>query len=121
MPGGGQEPTKTLEEALHRECLEEINAHIEVGLLRFIREYFFCNHESAAQDNNTHHIEFMFACKLKDGEIPGIGSVPDSDQIGMDWLKLSEIESYRLYPLSMRKLFKDMDNWIITIYLGNIN
>jgi len=121
LPGGGQEPTESLEDTLNRECIEEVNVHIEIGPLRFIREYFSSNHEFAAIDHDAHQIEFMFVCKLREGEVPSIGSVPDKDQSGIEWIELKQLEKYRLYPLTMRKHFMDIENKLIAVYLGDIN
>ena len=121
LPGGGQEPTETLEEALVRECLEEIGVGIEIGPLRFIREYFSCNHEFADESNDAHQIELMFLCKIKPGETPSVGHLPDASQNGIEWINLEDIDQYRLYPLTMRKYFKDIDNSSIPIYFGDIN
>ena len=121
LPGGGQEPHETLEEALVRECLEEANVHVEIGPLRFIREYFSGNHEFKNIDYDAHQIEFMFECKLRTGEVPGIGAVPDKGQNGVAWLELDQLEDHRLYPLAMRKYFKDIRNSSIPVYHGDIN
>ena len=47
LPGGGQEPGEALHDALRRECREEIDAEIEIGDLRFVRDYIGKNHEYA--------------------------------------------------------------------------
>jgi 8-oxo-dGTP diphosphatase len=121
LPGGGQEPTETLEEALIRECLEEVNVHVVVGPLRFIREYFSCNHEFKAVDHDAHQIEFMFVCAMTEGDVPGIGSAPDNRQEGVDWLDLAALGHSRLYPLSMRRFFMDIGNGGIPVYHGDVN
>ena len=67
LPGGGAEFGETLHEALHRECREEIGCDVEIGPLRFIREYIAAHHEFAAEDPEAHQIEYMFVCRLADG------------------------------------------------------
>lgn len=121
LPGGGQEPHESLEEALTRECLEEANVHVHIGPLRFIREYFFNNHEFAKEDPDVHQVEFMFVCTLERGEVPQIGHIPDKDQIGIEWLNLAELERYRLYPQTMRKYLMHIEDSNIPVYLGDIN
>ncbi|WP_211231311.1 NUDIX domain-containing protein [Halonatronum saccharophilum] len=47
LPGGGQNKFERLEDALRRECREEIGVDIEVGDIVFIREYIGRNHQFA--------------------------------------------------------------------------
>jgi 8-oxo-dGTP diphosphatase len=121
LPGGGQEPHESLEETLIRECIEEAGVTVEMGPLRFIREYFSANHEFAAVDGDAHQVEFMFLCTLARGQTPHVGSVPDKGQKGVEWLELSRIEEYRLYPLTMRRCFRDVGNGSFPVYMGDIN
>ncbi|KGR75633.1 NUDIX domain-containing protein [Ureibacillus sinduriensis] len=123
LPGGGQEHGENLHETLKRECIEEINAEVEVGNLLFIREYIGKNHEHFEFDSEVHQIEYMFLCKLKEDcrEI-GNGIVPDEGQIGVECLPLSELLSYRLYPQAMRTHIIDcMTAKNLPVYLGDIN
>ncbi len=62
LPGGGQEPGETLTDALQRECMEELGVRVEIGPLRYIREYIGANHEFSREDADSHQIDFMFEC-----------------------------------------------------------
>src|SRR5258706_727811 len=66
LPGGGQENGETLEEALLRECKEEINVKVKVKDVLFIRDYIAKNHEFYNEDEekNIHQIEIMFECSV---------------------------------------------------------
>lgn len=121
LPGGGQHPGETLVETLKRECLEEISADVEVGELRFIREYIGGYHEFAETDGDVHAIEFMFECRLADGAEPGNGIEPDPGQLGVEWLEISELDNYRLYPLALRPLIGRNRDGDAPVYLGDIN
>ncbi len=48
LPGGGQMAGETLDQALKRECLEELGCEIRMGPLRFVRDYIAWHHEFAA-------------------------------------------------------------------------
>ncbi|WP_066188818.1 NUDIX domain-containing protein [Gracilibacillus timonensis] len=123
LPGGGQEHGENLHQTLKRECIEEINASVEIGDLLFIREYIGKNHEHVAFDAEVHQTEYMFLCKMKEGSSDiGNGTVPDEGQIGVEWLPLSELLSYRLYPQTMREcIMEHVAGKVLPVYLGDIN
>lgn len=121
LPGGGQEPGETLIQAAKRECYEELGVEIEVGPLRYIREYIGANHEFAEFDSDTHQIEYMFICHLA-GDLPdGAGINPDVAQIGTAWLPLKNLFSYRLYPKYLRPLLAVAPEFSGPVYLGDVN
>lgn len=64
FPGGGQEPTEELKDAVVRECVEEIGQAVEVGELLFVREYIGKNHQFAEWDHEVHQVEFYYRCRL---------------------------------------------------------
>jgi 8-oxo-dGTP diphosphatase len=121
LPGGGQEPGETIYEALIRECLEEISAEVEIGEVRFIREYIGKNHEFREFDSDVHQIEYMFLCTLKPGSKLCNGSVPDCNQIGVEWLDLRRFSEYRIYPKALALLILADGQVSGKIYLGDVN
>lgn len=121
LPGGGQEKEENMTEALKRECLEEISADISVGDLRFVREYFGKNHEFAEWDSEIHQIEYMFECKLLTKGALKSGAVPDSMQTGVEWIELSRLGEYRLYPSMLKDIIKEDRAFADRVYLGDIN
>ncbi|MDN4495254.1 NUDIX domain-containing protein [Ureibacillus aquaedulcis] len=123
LPGGGQEHGENLHETLKRECMEEVNAKVEIGNLLFIREYIGKNHEHFEFDSEVHQTEYMFLCKVKEESRDiGNGIVPDEGQIDVEWLSLSELLSFRLYPQTMRTYIIDyLAGKDLPVYLGDIN
>jgi 8-oxo-dGTP diphosphatase len=121
LPGGGQHPGETLAGALQRECLEELGVGVEVGPLRHIREYIGANHEFAVEDADAHQVEFMFECVLLDDPFTSEPILPDERQVGIAWLPLADLCSYRLYPLELRPLLAHSIDPAAPIYLGDVN
>lgn len=117
LPGGGQEKFETLEDALKRECLEEIDAKVIVGNLLFVRDYISRNHEFAAFDPNFHQVDFFFECTLEPDQIPKNGLSPDSTQLSVHWLPLTELETANFYPVKLKTALLTRDR----VYLGDVN
>ncbi|WP_039862898.1 NUDIX domain-containing protein [Planococcus donghaensis] len=122
FPGGGQEHGEVLVQTIKRECLEEIGYQVIVGELLHIREYIGKNHEHA-HDRDFHQIEFYFVCTIdaQAVEVP-IPSNPDSHQIGSEWVAISKLQEYRIYPKEIRLPIQQFAHAKkIAVYLGDIN
>lgn len=121
LPGGGQEADENLIDALKRECKEEISSEISVGDIKFIREYIGKNHEYAKWDYDIHQIEYMFECKLLKAAELKSGSVPDTMQIGVEWVELDKLKDCRIYPKALKDVIDNEGNFKSQVYLGDTN
>lgn len=92
-PGGGQEWGEDRITAMKRECHEEIGCEIEVLELACLRTYVGAHHFWADYDGWFHQEEAYWFCRLADGQIPGNGTLPDGNQIGVVWKTLDELRA----------------------------
>lgn len=96
LPAGGAEPNETIIETVRRESKEEASIDVEVGPLAFVYEYApFLNSNKYGE---THSLGLMFECTIKDGSIPKLPDNPDTNQTGVKWVKISELNNIILYP-----------------------
>jgi 8-oxo-dGTP diphosphatase len=102
LPGGGQEHGETLPEVVRREVLEETGYRVRAGDLVFVRDYIGANHEFAKDSSHFHQVEFYFKAELESdhAEKP---TIPDDGQTGIEWIPLEQVESSRIYPMSLRR------------------
>ena len=121
LPGGGQEPGETVTDALQRECLEELGVGVDVGPLRYIREYIGANHEFSREDADSHQVDFVFECRLLADPAHARPSSPDPRQVGIAWLPLATLETSRLYPKELARLLLNGIDPMATVYLGDVN
>ena len=121
LPGGGQHKGETLPEALRRECLEEINADVEVGDLLFVRDYISDHHEFAASSGHVHQVEFLFACTLAEDYQPCSGPEPDRGQQQVLWVPLEALEQANFYPRALVPHLLKLSAPDRPVYLGDVN
>jgi len=121
IPGGGQNHSENLEQALIRECLEEISVEIKMKRLLFIRDYIGANHEFPEHAaRKVHQLEIMFEAEIISGT-PQNGNEPDNGQLSVEWLPLNELENFRLYPKALITHLKNFSEFREAVYLGDVN
>ena len=108
LPGGGVDFGETFEEALKREFKEEVNVEISVDKMCIISE-------GVDPKGEKHIINLVFLVEYVSGEIV----LPDEERIvGIEYLTISDLDNYTIYPNIKKELKKDsFDN---INYLGNI-
>ena len=120
LPGGGQKHGEPMDEALKRECLEEIGYHVELGQIVFIRDYIGKNHQFAVEDKEIHQVELMFFCKLLDGSLKD-AQMDDTYQIGVKWIPLKALKDINIYPCILKEAIHSDGSFDEKVYLGDSN
>lgn len=120
LPGGGQEFGETLIDALHREVREEVGTSIKNVRLILVREYIGKNHEHAEQDQELHIVSHIFSCEIEEENKYQLE--PDRDQVGIEWIKMKELNNYNFYPKELTKLLNKLSNKTsFEGYIGDVN
>jgi 8-oxo-dGTP diphosphatase len=117
LPGGGQEFGETLADAVKRECFEELGAEVRVDGLVTVREFIARNHSGNPDEQNIHVVNHIFACTLLTE--PSLTEQKDTDQIGICWIPLTELEQYNFYPRFLISLLKSEQP--LPFYLDDVN
>lgn len=88
LPGGGVEFGESLEEALKREFMEELNINVSVGELAFALD-------SIAPDRERHIVNICFNCVILSGD-PMLGR--EERLNGFAFFNAEELGSLKIYP-----------------------
>ena len=119
LPGGGQAPGESLEEALVREVYEETAARVDPGAL--IGVYEHQRRSSSKQDEYRHKVEFAFMCYLQGDYIPQMGPTPDKRQVAVEWVAINQLYQLELSPKRLYELFPLPEMSIGNLYRHVIN
>lgn len=96
LPGGGQDHGETLEEAVVRECEEELGLHVRAERLVYVREYIASTHQYAEDDAPLHQIDHIFYCSIQ-GKSDRERQL-DEGQCGIRWLPIDQLRDVLFFP-----------------------
>lgn len=111
LPGGGQDSEETLSEAVEREVREEAGIDVKCKDLLFAIE--------GVHGEDFHRVDLVFLCEYI-GKALNDELHRDTNQVGIDWLKVSELNKLPLYPSKLRRAIMNFyDGKEYAKYLGN--
>lgn len=111
LPGGGQDSTELLSEAVCREVAEEVGIRVKVEKLVFVIE--------GVNGEKHHRVDLVFLCEYID-KIENITLHEDMNQVGYEWLDIKTLNHSTLYPSKLRRQIMNLyEGKEYTIYLGN--
>ena len=121
LPGGGQQHGETLEEAVKRECLEEVGLKVNVVRMLYVREYIGKNHDFSKRHKAFHQLEHVFLCEVEDASKACPGHETDNYQVGVSWLSIDALQNIRFYPEAIKEYFRSGQPEFPDTYLGDCN
>lgn len=119
LPGGGQRPYETMEDAVRREVLEETGYAVEVGRFIALAEEIYDDARlRQAFPDYSHRIYHIFLARLT-GEQRHEPTESDWHQDGCEWFTPEEAERLPcVFPIGIQNHFKDLFTRDAPIYLG---
>ncbi len=104
FPGGGQRVGETLHECLLREVEEETSLAVDIGRLRWVREFIAADFPDSEIDPDFHQVEMIFECTVKDGQEAKLGATPDPGQTGLRWASIEQLLTLRFFPHDVARI-----------------
>lgn len=119
LPGGGQKPLETMEEAVLRECLEETGYTVRIVRPLALLEEMVTDEALLAQfPGYAHRIFHVFLCECTDA-LRVKPSEEDILQESMDWLTLDEVEQAVMRPTALQPVLRSLLASTQMAYLGS--
>lgn len=118
LPGGGQNLGETLEDALIRECEEELGVTVQVDKLMVVAEWV--KDKKTEPPTKQQIVDFLFLCSISEDYFPRNGPKPDKRQIDVTWLYVSPDGDTNISPGYLAKLIPQLRTTSPPTYMGAV-
>jgi len=119
LPGGSQNPGETLEDTLHREIREEIDARVTI--LDLAQVYEYRQNSKTDPELVKHKVEFAFHCQIIGPYKATMGVHPDPHQTDVVWINRWSLNKINLYPVELKDILLQDTIHRRGVYLGEIS
>ncbi len=123
LPGGTQEFGEPLDVTVRREVLEETGLQVHVGELLCVWEFVERTHWPIDGDGDgDHSVASIFCCIPETVAELALPTVPDTAQVDVRWVPLTELPAITLRPDALRRLLIAWDGrapFSMPTYLGD--
>lgn len=121
LPGGGQHPYETMEEAVVRECLEETGYLVKPLRFAALTEEIYDNEELRSHyPDYAHRVHHVFICEILDFN-PGKATETDYQQEESVWLSYDQVDSIDIRPRRIKEVFHELIRSSQALYLGSVH
>lgn len=119
LPGGGQNPYETMEEAVVREVMEETGLTVEPVRFAALCEEIYTHEEMRRQwPEYCHRCMHIFLVRVL--PVPVRDHVLDFQQTGSAWFTPREAESLPLVPIQLQGRVREILEAGAPVYLGSL-
>ena len=118
LPGGSQEHGETLEQALLRECSEELGTRVEINRLLHVADFY--KDRETTPPTQRQQVEFLFSCGVPEGYLAGNGPRPDKHQVDVVWVAAHRLAAIPFYPATLAAHLHTGNPGAQATYLGVI-